>query len=29
MTNMTHGPESFEYPLDILTFQRLNPIKKK
>jgi cell division protein FtsZ len=29
MPNMTHGPESFEDPLDIPTFQRLNPIKKK
>jgi cell division GTPase FtsZ len=29
MPNMTHGPESFEDPLDVPTFQRLNPIKKK
>jgi len=29
MPNMTHGPENFEDPLDIPTFQRLNPIKKK
>ena len=29
MPNMTHGPEAFEDPLDVPTFQRLNPIKKK
>ena len=29
MPNMTHGPENFEDPLDVPTFQRLNPIKKK
>ncbi len=29
MPNMTHGPESFDDPLDVPTFQRLNPIKKK
>ena len=29
MPNMTHGPENFEDPLDMPTFQRLNPIKKK
>jgi cell division protein FtsZ len=29
MPNMTHGPEGFEDPLDVPTFQRLNPIKKK
>lgn len=29
MPNMTHGPENFDDPLDIPTFQRLNPIKKK
>jgi len=29
MPNMTHGPENFEDPLDIPTFQRLNPIRKK
>jgi len=29
MPNMTHGPDNFDDPLDIPTFQRLNPIKKK
>jgi len=29
MPNMTHGPENFDDPLDIPTFQRLNPIRKK
>lgn len=29
MPNMTHGPDNFADPLDIPTFQRLNPIKKK
>jgi len=29
MPNMTHGPENFDDPLDVPTFQRLNPIKKK
>jgi cell division protein FtsZ len=29
MPNMTHGMENFEDPLDVPTFQRLNPIKKK
>jgi cell division protein FtsZ len=29
MPNMTHGPENFEDPLDVPTFQRLNPGKKK
>ena len=29
MPNMTHGQENFDDPLDIQTFQRLNPIRKK
>ncbi len=29
MPNMTHVTENFEDPLDVPTFQRLNPIKKK
>jgi cell division protein FtsZ len=29
MPNMTHGPENFDDPLDIPTFQRLTPIRKK
>jgi cell division protein FtsZ len=29
MPNMTHGPENFDDPLDVPTFQRLNPIRKK
>ncbi|MBN2344989.1 MAG: cell division protein FtsZ [Candidatus Aminicenantes bacterium] len=29
MPNMTHGVESFDDPLDVPTFQRLNPIRKK
>jgi cell division protein FtsZ len=29
MPNMTHGPENFDDLLDVPTFQRLNPIKKK
>jgi cell division protein FtsZ len=29
MPNMTHGPDNFEDPLDVPTFQRLNPGKKK